>query len=184
MNIDTNCYLTLKVLFWKHVNSYYVIKGCGIFPNSICYPKDKVKYIFGLDWCREVLEVGIITNSLPNSRLALMDCNNIEFNDNAFDTVVDCFGFHCNIDYPKQYSEMKRVCKLGGKILLLEIGESLWISTRYKDIRRSEKEFAENGQILIHNYNDLIMTDGDVRVLKSKRKLNGKLFYYVLEKIK
>jgi methyltransferase OMS1 len=113
-----------------------------------------------------------------------MDSTNILYNDDSFDTVVDTFGLQASYDYKTQYQEMKRICKVGGKILLMEVGESFWKYLNYRILKRAEKELYDNGQILFINYDDLIMNDPDVKVLKRKRKLNGKLYYYVLEKVK
>jgi methyltransferase OMS1 len=112
-----------------------------------------------------------------------MDSTNILYNDESFDTVIDTFGLQSSYDYIQQYNEMKRVCKKGGKILLLEIGTSYWRYSNYRTLKRAEKELAENGQILFINYDNLILKDSDVKVLEKKRKLNGSLYYYVLEKI-
>ena len=106
------------------------------------------------------------------------------YNNESFDTVVDTFGLQSCYDYESQYSEMKRVCQKGGKILLLEIGESYWRYVNYRTLKRAEKEMFENGQILFINYDKFILNDPDVKVVKRKRKLNGKLYFYVLEKIK
>ncbi len=113
-----------------------------------------------------------------------MDSTNILYNDESFDTVVDTFGLQASYDIKSQYSEMKRVCKVGGKILIMEIGESFWRYVNYRTLKRADKELYENGQMLFINYDNMILSDPDVKVLNRKRKINGKLYYYVLEKIK
>ena len=121
-----------------------------------------------------------------------MDCTSIEYIDNSFDTVLDTFGLQASYDYLQQYQEMKRVCKviikfyyqIGGKILLLELGESYWKYVNYRTIKNANEEFKERGQILFRNYDEMILNDPEVRVIEKKRKINGRLFYYVLEKIK
>ena len=66
----------------------------------------------------------------------------------------------------------------------MEMGESLWKMVNYRVIQNAEEEFKERGQILFRNYDTLIKDDSDVKVLYRKRKINGRLFMYVLEKIK
>ncbi len=112
-----------------------------------------------------------------------MDCTELEYQDESFDTVVDTFGLQATHNYQKQYEEMKRVCKKGGKILLLEMGESLWMSSNYKIMKNSPKEFDERGQHLYRNWDHIILKDKSVKVIKNKRKMNGSLYYYVLEKL-
>jgi len=53
-------------------------------------------------------------------RLQQMDVQNLEFEDNTFDTVVASFVF-CSVPDPiRGLMEVKRVCKPEGKVLLLE----------------------------------------------------------------
>jgi len=66
----------------------------------------------------------------------------------------------------------------------LEIGQSLWNSTNFYVIKNADKEFVERGQHLYRYWDDLIVNDPDIKVVQKKRKLNGRLFYYELEKIK
>jgi methyltransferase OMS1 len=112
-----------------------------------------------------------------------MDCTKLEYMDNSFDTVVDTFGLQSSYDYKMQFEEMKRVCKVGGKILLLEIGESLWKTTNFKIIQEARNEFLENGQHLYRNWDTLILNDPSVKIVKKRRKLHGRVFYYELEKL-
>jgi hypothetical protein len=64
------------------------------------------------------------------------------------------------------------------------VGQSYWRYVNYRTLKRAERELSENGQILFINYDDLIQNDPDVKVIQKKRKLNGSLYYYVLEKVK
>jgi ubiquinone/menaquinone biosynthesis C-methylase UbiE len=55
-----------------------------------------------------------------NVRLLEMDVQHLEFENNTFDTVAACFVF-CSVPHPVLgLTEVKRVCKPGGKVLLLE----------------------------------------------------------------
>lgn len=74
------------------------------------------------------------TEHLPASRathvglysVACYPAEKLPFPTNSFDTVVDMFGL-CSFDDPVQaLSEMSRVCKPDGKILLLEHGKGSW----------------------------------------------------------
>ncbi len=47
-----------------------------------------------------------------NTKLVEMDATDIEYDNGVFDTVVDTFGIQSSHDPLKQYSEMKRVCKV------------------------------------------------------------------------
>jgi ubiquinone/menaquinone biosynthesis C-methylase UbiE len=122
-------------------------------------------------------------NSKNNTKYVIMDCTNLDYVDSSFDTVVDTFGLQASYDFKKQYEEMKRVTKQGGKILILEMGESLWKSSNFKIFSNARKDFIEQGQHLYRNWEDLITNDRAVKVVKSKRKLHGRLFYYELEKL-
>ena len=45
-------------------------------------------------------------------KLVEMDVIDLDYDDGVFDTVVDTFGLQSSHDPLKQYSEMKRVCKV------------------------------------------------------------------------
>jgi len=69
------------------------------------------------------------------------DAQKLPFEDGVFDTVVDTFGI-CSLENPLEaLREMRRVCKHGGKILLLEHGRSYhgysWLNS-YLDKRAKQ----------------------------------------------
>ena len=49
-----------------------------------------------------------------------MDVQNLEFEDNTFDTVVASFVFCSVPDLVRGLMEIERVCRPGGKVVLLE----------------------------------------------------------------
>ena len=63
------------------------------------------------------------------NQVAIVNCDvhKMPFNDNSFDTIIDTFGLECTYDIERAYSQIKRVAKPGGKILLLERGLSFWM---------------------------------------------------------
>jgi len=68
-------------------------------------------------------------------------------------------------------------------ILLLEIGQSYWTTSNYLTYKKAKDEFYNRGQVLFYNYEKFIEKDPEVKIIKKKRKLHGKLFYYVIEKL-
>jgi len=68
-------------------------------------------------------------------------------------------------------------------ILLLEIGQSYWTVSNYITFKNARHELYNRGQVLFYNYQKLIDNDPDVKIIKKKRKLHGKLYFYVLEKL-
>ncbi|MGH7908327.1 MAG: class I SAM-dependent methyltransferase [Thermodesulfobacteriota bacterium] len=78
--------------------------------------------IIGVDSSEKMLEIArsLAHNLGLSVTLLTMDVENLAFKDNTFDTVL-CTLSLCTVTNPLQaLYEMKRVCKSGGKILLLE----------------------------------------------------------------
>lgn len=158
---------------------------CGALQNSLCYnlgPESKIKSVYGIDWSKELLEIAVVQNKRENIRLIHMDARDLDFEDNSFDTVVDTFGLQSCRNPDKQYKEMKRVCKSGGKILLLEVGQSLWLTSILKNIYYSKSFFENKAQIAIRDWTKMINNDPEVEIVEFKRRNNGFLYYYELKK--
>ena len=67
------------------------------------------------------------------------------FENGSFDTIVDTFGLECSYDIVKSYTEMKRLTKPGGKILLLERGKGYWLSDNFKMLQKVSVNLAARG---------------------------------------
>mmetsp|Transcript_33623 Transcript_33623/g.52556 ORF Transcript_33623/g.52556 Transcript_33623/m.52556 type:complete len:251 (-) Transcript_33623:81-833(-) len=107
--------------------------GAGTGKNIGCFNQDKVSSVVFCDQSKGMVKVmerkhkeqtsGIADRrSLVPHTFQVTDSENLPFDDNTFDTVIDMFGL-CSYDEPIQaLREMSRVCSPGGKILLLEHG--------------------------------------------------------------
>ena len=94
--------------------------GIGTGRNLPYYPRGCE--IIGVDLSEKMLEIAssLALNLGLSVTLVTMDVENLAFKDNTFDTVL-CTLSLCTVPNPIQaLYEMKRVCKSGGKILLLE----------------------------------------------------------------
>ncbi|NJE04672.1 methyltransferase domain-containing protein [Thermococcus sp. M36] len=95
--------------------------GIGTGKNLPYYPEGVE--VIGIDFSRGMLEKAEKRRKelgLKNIRLLHMDVQNLEFEDNTFDTVVSTFVF-CTVPDPvKGLREVYRVLKPGGKAIFLE----------------------------------------------------------------
>lgn len=176
--------MNLREKLIKHAEGVVLETNCGSFRNRpFLSLNEKVKGVIGIDWCNEMLDLAAIQGGNLFSKFVKMDSSNMEYQDNSFDTVVDTFGLQSNYDPVGQFTEMKRVCKKGGKILLLEVGLSSWKTTVARAVDNAENELVKRGQVLFYDYDNLVLNDPEVKVIKRKRKLAGNFYFYVLEKL-
>lgn len=108
-------------LLWSRVESSRVLEvGVGTGNNFPYYPADAE--ITAVDFSEEMLRRAKSRATRHKVKVALrqMDAQNLEFADNTFDTVVATVVF-CSIPDPvRGIREVERVCKRGGKVVLLE----------------------------------------------------------------
>jgi ubiquinone/menaquinone biosynthesis C-methylase UbiE len=93
--------------------------GIGTGRNIPYYP-DNVE-LTGIDFSPKMVEIARRkAKNRKNVKILEIDAENLEFKDNTFDTVVTSCVF-CSVPNPVQgLKEIKRVCKNGGKIVMLE----------------------------------------------------------------
>ena len=98
--------------------------AAGTGRNFVFY--DKVQKVTAIDASPSMLEISRkrILSRPDKFRLLVMDAENLDFPDGAFDTVVSSLAL-CSISDPiAALREMSRVCRLNGRILLIEHGRS------------------------------------------------------------
>ena len=95
--------------------------GVGTGRNIPFYPEDVD--LTGIDISSKMVEISkkkLRKHPRPNTRIIQMNAEELEFADNTFDTVVAACVF-CSVPNPVQgLKEIKRVCRHGGKVLMLE----------------------------------------------------------------
>jgi ubiquinone/menaquinone biosynthesis C-methylase UbiE len=93
--------------------------GIGTGKNLPYYPQDVE--LAGIDFSEKMIKKARNkTNRAANTQLLEMDAEEMSFKDKTFDTVVTSCVF-CSVPHPVQgLKEIRRVCKNGGKILMLE----------------------------------------------------------------
>ena len=106
---------------WTHVEGEHILEvGVGTGKNFDFYPAQA--HITGLDFSPAMLKEAHQKAALKNIAVTLqqMDVESLCYGDNCFDTVIGSFVF-CSVPHPhKGLRELLRVCKPGGKVILLE----------------------------------------------------------------
>ncbi len=110
----------LRTIIWKKLIGEKILEaGVGTGKNFPYYP---AKTISAIDFSPAMIK------QAENKRqrlgvsvdLSIMDVQQLDYPDNHFDSVIATFLF-CSVPEPKQgLLELKRVCKPGGEVLLLE----------------------------------------------------------------
>ncbi|SMG65492.1 Methyltransferase type 11 [methanotrophic bacterial endosymbiont of Bathymodiolus sp.] len=110
----------LRASIWQKVQGEKILEvGVGTGKNFPHYP---AKAITAIDFSPAMINeaskkrknLGVVVD------LSIMDVQQLDFPDNHFDSVIGTFLF-CSVPGPKQgLLELKRVCKPGSEVLLLE----------------------------------------------------------------
>ena len=98
-----------------------VATGSGGFVNFLMENLKDYLEITGIDCNEKPLEAARKSYSQANIHFMRMDAARIDFPDSRFDTVCISNSLHHMSDLPRVLTEMKRVCKPGGHIIIAEM---------------------------------------------------------------
>ncbi|MBA7489761.1 methylase [subsurface metagenome] len=119
--VERSRYSKWREMLWSKVDGTHILEvGVGTGKNLPYYPEDIE--ITAIDFSERMLSRARDKARKQKNKINLrqMDVQNLEFEDNTFDTVLASFVF-CSVPDPvRGLVEVERVCKLGGKVLLLE----------------------------------------------------------------
>lgn len=119
--IERSRYSLWRQLLWTKVEGHKILEvGVGTGKNFLYYPS--AAEITAID-----LSNGMLARALEKARkhgtavsLLNMDVQKLGFIADSFDSIISAFVF-CSVPDPLQgLREVKRVCKTGGRIILLE----------------------------------------------------------------
>lgn len=119
--IERSRYSRWREILWGKVEGANILEvGVGTGKNFPYYPPQAE--ITAIDFSEKMLAYARDKANKQGDQIRLkqMDVQKLEFADNTFDTVVASFVF-CSVPDPVAgLTEVERVCKPGGKVLLLE----------------------------------------------------------------
>lgn len=95
--------------------------GIGIGMNFGFY--SQLIALTGIDWSEKMMNK-CKENAKGRTKLLTMDAKKMEFDDESFDSVVATFVLSSSDEPDQIMKEMVRVCKKGGKVLVLDRGRS------------------------------------------------------------
>ncbi|KAI1295252.1 Methyltransferase-like protein 7B [Mortierella claussenii] len=113
-------------------------------------------------------------------RFKVMNAAAIPYPDGSFDTVVDTFGL-CSFEDPVQVlREMKRVLRPGGKLLLLEHGNSHWTFMKNMQAKQLDRHVHKYGCYWNREIEELVQEAG-LKIVEEERSQLGTVYYMVAE---
>ncbi|KAI7829381.1 S-adenosyl-L-methionine-dependent methyltransferase [Gamsiella multidivaricata] len=111
-------------------------------------------------------------------RFQTMNAAAIPYPDQSFDTVVDTFGL-CSFEDPVQVlKEMKRVLRPGGKLLLLEHGNSSWGFMKDMQAKQLDRHVHKYGCYWNREIEEIVQEAG-LEVVEEERSQLGTVYFIV-----
>jgi len=152
--------------------------GVGTGRNIKYYPLSCE--LTATDLSQEMLNLAVkrAQKSKREITLEIMDTENLSFPDNSFDTVIETLCLCTYTNPAKALSELSRVCKPKGRILLLEHGISRYQWLAKLQDARAEVHAKALGCYWNRNPKALVNEAG-IEIISENRKFLG--LFYLLE---
>jgi ubiquinone/menaquinone biosynthesis C-methylase UbiE len=138
----------LEVLIFRRLRSRLVKSAVGrVLEVAAGTGSNLTHYPSGVDIVTVDLSPAMLAKARARgaSKVAVVDAGRLAFREGSFDTVVSTFGTCTFPDPVEAIREMRRVCRPGGRILLLEHGRSNRPGIAAWQDRRAEKYAAHLG---------------------------------------
>jgi ubiquinone/menaquinone biosynthesis C-methylase UbiE len=146
--------------------------ACGYGLNFACLPN--ASRISGVDFSPVMLAMArdhVRALGLPVS-LSEGDAEALDFPDNTFDTVISALSTCSFLDPILALQEMRRVCKPGGRILLVEHGRSDWEWLgRYQD--RQVPSMLKQAGCRWNQEPQALVREAGLNIIQAQRALLG-----------
>jgi methyltransferase OMS1 len=140
--------------------------------------------LLGVDWSSNILEVALQKSATHiDYEVKLEDVEKLTFADNVFDSVVDTFGLEYYANPSKALSEMKRVCKKDGLIMLMASGMGFYDLLNLFLNFKTPYTVCEFGYFPNRQWEEYVREE-DFEILKRERKMNGTVYLYILKNSK
>lgn len=176
-----------RILLQYHASGTVLEVGAGTGRNIPYYKGSKVRRVILVDVSDAMLEQAkqkISQRGALPPQFAVKQGDSASLNfcpSQAFDTVVDTFGLCSYQDPVAVLKEMVRVCKPGGKILLLEHGRSKSWSWITHHLDKYAAEHAKKwGCVWNRDLDELLEAVGDVMEVKILNRWHFGTTYYVV----
>ena len=129
-------YLARRVSISQPERLLDLATGSGDVAFTLAKKVRSAREILGMDFCQPMLDVAVKkkTRARKGDLITFQqgDCLNLPLEDNSFDTVTIAFGLRNLEDRHLGLTEMKRVLRPGGRLLVLEFTQpDRWIRNLY-----------------------------------------------------
>jgi ubiquinone/menaquinone biosynthesis C-methylase UbiE len=152
--------------------------GIGTGLNFGFYPQSTA--LTGVDWSEKMLQKSK-ENLQGKAKLVQMDAKDLKFEDESFDCVVSTFVLSSSDQPDKVLSEAARVCKKGGKVLVLDRGKGDdWLTNFFLKLYRYEYLF----KLGYDQFSDIekVVKRAGLKVQVEERKQGNSIYFYILSK--
>lgn len=155
----------------------------GSSNNLRFYDSQKVTSVDAVDYCDLALEQAVTKETSLPINYHLQNCEQLKFKDSSFDSVVDTFGLNYCYNPRKVLSEMRRVCKDDGLILLLvsSVPQGKWWETFYR--LKQPIHLGQYGRFTMRNWNKIFEQE-KLDVLVEESYCNNSVKLYVIKNSK